>query len=141
MRIFRDENFFDANTERGRRRRGRLRKGEFLSVKGGINSRADDRSSKRKGWIPPVDFARVVPATSICRDSSGVYRQLPDPANFWLLGVIGPARRLPCYPREGRKPFLLSTTILDFSSPPPQSIFPEFLKLSRICQIVRETSV
>lgn len=43
--------------------------------------------AKRKGGIP-VDFARV-PATSICRDSSGVYRQLPDPANFWLLGVIG----------------------------------------------------
>lgn len=64
-------------------KRRRLKKGKspFGGKEGLIREPTID--PRRAGFLP---FARVVPATSICRDSSGVYRQLPDPANFCLLG-------------------------------------------------------
>lgn len=89
--------------------------------------------AKRKGGIP-VDFARV-PATSICRDSSGVYRQLPDPANFWLLGVIGHVHVDYHVTREenrgietGCSRYIDTISISPFSPPPKSILFPLLFK-------------
>lgn len=100
-RIFRMREYFWCE-------RRRLKKGKspFGGKEGLIREPTID--PRRAGFLP---FARVVPATSICRDSSGVYRQLPDPANFCLLGwQLAP--RVDYHVMGGkRKPFLLSTTI------------------------------
>lgn len=102
-------------------KRRRLKKGKspFGGKEGLIREPTID--PRRAGFLP---FARVVPATSICRDSSGVYRQLPDPANFCLLGAIGPARRLPCYGT-------VTVPVID-NNLSPSRLLPKFLKLCRI---------
>lgn len=115
-------------------KRRRLKKGKspFGGKEGLIREPTID--PRRAGFLP---FARVVPATSICRDSSGVYRQLPDPANFCLLGwQLAP--RVDYHVMGGkRKPFLLSTTIFRFASPPKVfKTLPNFIKscAKRACE-------
>lgn len=94
-RIFRGREHDERTTGRKEGKR------ETFLRAGRINSRRwhdDNRSpTERAGFL--LTLPRV-PATSICRDSSGVYRQATG--NFWLLRVIGPASRLLCYGRRKR---------------------------------------
>lgn len=128
-RIFRMREYFWYEEEEVEERE------ESLWREGRINTRADDRSSK--GGIPPV-----------CKGCSGHVNlswfewrvsTVARPGQLLLTWLaIGPARRLPCYRTGGkRKPFLLSTTIFRFASPPKVfKTLPNFIKscAKRACE-------